>query len=478
MEPGAGRRLSPAITAACAVVVAVLIAFLVWPQSARTRIDAMATPERALALIVGRSLDTAEALDHASPWERRLYRLTITTGGQELRDGLAWFEELAGLSLDPRVDVGLAILEGEAGRRPPLRQAALEWQRRPEPFPSLADLLSIAYLDTSATPEDARALLDAVEDDIPEGWFHDRLVTRVAARTGDGDLVAATAAALTARTRPLLGRIRGLAVVLLALVLAGLAGLSGLARRAASRPAALRLGAAPLPPPWRGRVGAAVVVRGAAAGGILWVGLGLTLYRFFALDDAFVGPTLVLVIAAPLLLLARRHLLAPAGLDLPQAMGLWPLPGARGDLVRVTAVLVAAGFVGDLALGLLGEWRGQSIHWTEWFDSGLAWGGPATVAASLLGAVVVAPIVEEIAFRGLLYGTLRRKWGVGPAAVVSAAVFALAHGYGMWGFASVFFSGLLWAVTYEKTRSLLPAIAAHAVGNLATALALLALLRG
>jgi membrane protease YdiL (CAAX protease family) len=80
--------------------------------------------------------------------------------------------------------------------------------------------------------------------------------------------------------------------------------------------------------------------------------------------------------------------------------------------------------------------------------------------------VVLAPILEEIAFRGLLFGTLRRRFGWLTAALLSAAVFAGAHGYGVFGFASVFWSGLLWAWMYEKTRSLLPGILAHSLNNL------------
>jgi uncharacterized protein len=97
--------------------------------------------------------------------------------------------------------------------------------------------------------------------------------------------------------------------------------------------------------------------------------------------------------------------------------------------------------------------------------------------ASLLGTIVFAPVLEEIVFRGLLYGTLRRRLGWPAAAVLTAAVFAAAHGYGVAGFGSVFASGLMWSVAYEKTGSLLPGMAAHAANNVSAACAVLALLR-
>jgi membrane protease YdiL (CAAX protease family) len=86
-------------------------------------------------------------------------------------------------------------------------------------------------------------------------------------------------------------------------------------------------------------------------------------------------------------------------------------------------------------------------------------------------------VLEELVFRGLLYGTLRRWMGWPAAAILSAAVFAGAHGYGVAGFGSVFASGVLWAVAYEKTRSLLPGMVAHAANNVSAACAVLALLR-
>ena len=48
----------------------------------------------------------------------------------------------------------------------------------------------------------------------------------------------------------------------------------------------------------------------------------------------------------------------------------------------------------------------------------------------MLEFVVYAPVLEEIAFRGILFGTLRRKFSFAPAALIGALVFAVAHGYG------------------------------------------------
>ncbi|HSK22128.1 MAG TPA: CPBP family intramembrane glutamic endopeptidase [Egicoccus sp.] len=53
-------------------------------------------------------------------------------------------------------------------------------------------------------------------------------------------------------------------------------------------------------------------------------------------------------------------------------------------------------------------------------------GGASTVLA-IVAAVVMAPILEEIAFRGVLFQALRRRVGMWPAALVSGLIFAAVH---------------------------------------------------
>jgi membrane protease YdiL (CAAX protease family) len=178
-----------------------------------------------------------------------------------------------------------------------------------------------------------------------------------------------------------------------------------------------------------------------------------------------------------MLLVVARLLLVPAGLGFEAAFGLRPRPDGWRACVQATLVLIAAGIVTDIGIGVSSERLGLASHWSEWFDAELAWGPPAAVGVTALGAVLFAPIFEELIFRGLLYGSLRSSFRWPVAAVGSALVFGLAHGSGAAGFASVLASGLLWAYLYERTGSLLPGIIAHVVNNLAVAVTLLALLR-
>lgn len=79
-----------------------------------------------------------------------------------------------------------------------------------------------------------------------------------------------------------------------------------------------------------------------------------------------------------------------------------------------------------------------------------------------LGAVLV-PIGEELLFRGVIYGGLRR-YGVTVATIASAAVFGLAHGISIVLVGAVIL-GVVAALLYERTRSIWPAVAVHGVNN-------------
>lgn len=105
-------------------------------------------------------------------------------------------------------------------------------------------------------------------------------------------------------------------------------------------------------------------------------------------------------------------------------------------------------------------------------------GGAATVLAILIG-VVFAPVTEEIIFRGVLFRALADKVGMWGGAVISAAVFAVIHVEVVLSqplaLAGLFSVGLLLALAYHRTGSLLVPIVGHAVFNgLSFSLALLA----
>jgi membrane protease YdiL (CAAX protease family) len=87
---------------------------------------------------------------------------------------------------------------------------------------------------------------------------------------------------------------------------------------------------------------------------------------------------------------------------------------------------------------------------------------------ALLGLIVgiVVPIGEEVFFRGLVLGALRRALNRHAAVAVSALFFAAAH-LQLVELLPILILGLVLGYLYEFTGSLVPGMIAHGVNNLA-----------
>lgn len=83
----------------------------------------------------------------------------------------------------------------------------------------------------------------------------------------------------------------------------------------------------------------------------------------------------------------------------------------------------------------------------------------------IVSTCVVAPISEEILYRGVLHRSLANRMGVLAAAVISSAVFASLHFYDIYGLASVATFGFICALAYQSTGSLIDVIALHMLYN-------------
>jgi len=86
----------------------------------------------------------------------------------------------------------------------------------------------------------------------------------------------------------------------------------------------------------------------------------------------------------------------------------------------------------------------------------------------LLGSAVIAPACEEVFFRGYLLGVFARV-GRGRAAVLTALLFALAHGAGL-EMLSLFGMGLLFAAAAYRAQSLIAPVIMHMAYNAAIVL--------
>ena len=87
------------------------------------------------------------------------------------------------------------------------------------------------------------------------------------------------------------------------------------------------------------------------------------------------------------------------------------------------------------------------------------------VALFLFIGGIVGPVAEELFFRGMLYGFLRR-WGVAVAVVLSTLIFLLSHPLTHGVPLTQAIGGIVFVVTYEVEGSLMTPIAIHILGNL------------
>ena len=90
-----------------------------------------------------------------------------------------------------------------------------------------------------------------------------------------------------------------------------------------------------------------------------------------------------------------------------------------------------------------------------------------TLIGSCVIIIVVAPICEEIFFRGFLYRILRGRMGLWPALVINGALFGSVHlgSGGPLAVALIAPLGFLLCLVYERSGSIYPCIALHALNN-------------
>lgn len=161
---------------------------------------------------------------------------------------------------------------------------------------------------------------------------------------------------------------------------------------------------------------------------------------------------IVMAGTAVLFSIGRHHgRWADLGLRLPKQGGLW-IPvvtflGAGTIMFLYLAFLEVVGY---------GDVEGNVP--SDFFDSVAM----AVAAGALL--VGLAPVMEEIFFRGFLFGGLWGRWGFMWAAGASGLIFALFH-INPVIYVPIAGIGFLFAWSYAYTGSLLTSIAAHLAYN-------------
>ena len=176
--------------------------------------------------------------------------------------------------------------------------------------------------------------------------------------------------------------------------------------------------------------------------------IGFVALRFVPLYDML--PVLGVFFAIALLSVVVA--VAPLGWGAIPALG---LRGANWKYIVFGAIGTMALSVGVSQFGLQPEGMKQVFEIVQ---------SPGQLGLSLLLLAVLAPLVEELVFRGLLYGWLAGRWGKIVGWIVSSLAFAAAHTEPAHS-VLVCPLGLLFGWLRQRTDSLLPSLVAHIANN-------------
>ncbi len=139
------------------------------------------------------------------------------------------------------------------------------------------------------------------------------------------------------------------------------------------------------------------------------------------------------------------------------------------DWVIRAALIAVAGHVVVAVLNLVI----QSVFFEEYqanpqltvlAPAGFSW---TSLIALLVLAGTVVPFAEELFFRGFLYGWLRPRRGVVTATIISALCFSLLHGI-YWLIPALILLGVILAIVYQRSGSILAAAVTHGTFNTIT----------
>lgn len=197
-------------------------------------------------------------------------------------------------------------------------------------------------------------------------------------------------------------------------------------------------------------------------GTIVALGSGETVLALLDGGDLSISGTLILLTSTQIGLLAVIGALVVA----PRALAglrLTPPSGAARSILIGLALAVPA-WVAATTLAAVAAVALEAIGFTQEAgvaDTVLARGDPTVV---LVAFIVVAPVAEELFFRGVAYNAWLRERGPRFALYGSAALFAVIH-TSLFALVPIFALGVALGLLYRRTGSLVAAMAMHAGFN-------------
>jgi len=141
----------------------------------------------------------------------------------------------------------------------------------------------------------------------------------------------------------------------------------------------------------------------------------------------------------------------------------WNLPTQRRVWMFALLTGAALAAISDVGQFALHRWIPDSLPITEFFKD--------RPSALLLGAfgILVAPLMEELLFRGFLYPALARWTGAIVSLIITASAFTLLHGaqlgYSWAPLLLIFVVGFTLTVTRIRTNSVATCVIVHMTYN-------------
>ncbi len=187
---------------------------------------------------------------------------------------------------------------------------------------------------------------------------------------------------------------------------------------------------------------------------------------------ALFGPALLVIapriLWIPDLLLAEAWMFAVPTVIISRQARLPRLPRPRSVFIEGLCALFA--LVGllvtvNLIFLLLAQLFGPRIVERSPLTPSVQLFNRVEYTAFVVAAVFVAPVAEELFFRGMLYNALRQRLHAAVAAPLQAIVFGLLHPFALVDSALVALVGLACALLYEWRKTLLAPMLLHSMVN-------------
>lgn len=457
------------------VMAVAVVVFEAWPFWSRPAIDRLSYPLGTALRIVERGMEFREATRGAGPVERALLWLG---GDSPERDAeyFPWmYREILQAPRDsavahenkPWLQAHLIVLLGELGETNQCR-AELESFGRLSNDPRFVAGVQRVYL--REPPGTTLSDLGSAAKTLSAGWTRDRFAARLAEAEGRLSDARELESGILARGQRWRRRTMTSLAVDLALVVTALAILAHAWRRGGI---GWRRGPEDSLAPWPSSDGIAIVCASLIVGHVL---AGLLLRASSPVTDWVGGYLRSLLAAVPAVAFVILCLLRPHALRFRRQFGFEFSRSTLGMFLGGAVVIAGLYVAGWQVVARVCGVFGLAGHWTEGLDENLLYDIWPVKLAVLMDATLFTAILEELLFRGVLFGTLRKRMGPLAAAAISSAAFAFIHHYSLAGLLAVFGLGFVCALVYERTRNLGVCVAGHMLTNLVVFLFQIALL--